>query len=65
MKEFKQRHLDFTQIFTSESDYIFYAISVTPERKINSQINIDHQKKNKSKEKKKSCTAIEFKKKLY
>ena len=40
MKEFKQRHLDFTQIFTSESDYIFYAISVTPERKINSQINI-------------------------
>ena len=40
VKYFNQQLLYFTQIFASETDYIFYALSVTKELKINSQINI-------------------------
>ena len=39
-KYFKQRLLNFTQMFASEADYSFYALSVTRELTINSQINI-------------------------
>ena len=40
IKYFNQRLLNYTQLFVSESDYIFYALSVTQQLKINSQINI-------------------------
>ena len=32
--------MNYTQLFASEVDYIFYALSVTQQLKINSQINI-------------------------
>ena len=40
IKYFNQRLLNYTQLFASEVDYIFYALSVTQQLKINSQINI-------------------------
>ena len=40
MKNFNQRVLNYTQMFSSEADYIFYALSVTQVAKRNSQINI-------------------------
>ena len=40
VKYFNQRLLNYTQMFASEADYIFYALSVTQELKLNSQINI-------------------------
>ena len=40
VKYFNQRLLNYTQIFASEADYIFYALSVTQQLKLNSQINI-------------------------
>ena len=40
VKYFNQRLLKYTQMFASEADYIFYALSVTQELKLNSQINI-------------------------
>ena len=40
IKYFNQRLLNYTQLFVSEADYIFYAVSVTQQLKINSQINI-------------------------
>ena len=40
VKYFNQRLLNYTQQFASESDYIFYALSVTQQLKLNSQINI-------------------------
>ena len=40
MKFFNQRHLNYTQIFASDRDYIFFALSVTQQLKLQSQINI-------------------------
>ena len=40
VKYFNQRLLNYTQIFASDSDYIFYALPVTQELKLNSEINI-------------------------
>ena len=40
MKYFTQRLLNYTQMFASDSDYIFYALSVTQQLKLNSEINI-------------------------
>ena len=37
---FNQRLLNYTQLFESEADYIFYALSVTQQLKLSSQINI-------------------------
>ena len=40
IKYFNQRLLNYTQLSVSEADYIFYALSVTQQLKLNSQINI-------------------------
>ena len=40
VKYFNQRLLNYTQLFMSDSDYIFFALSVTRQLKLNSQINI-------------------------
>ena len=40
MKLFNQRLLNYTQIFASDRDYIFFALSVTRQLKLQSQINI-------------------------
>ena len=40
VKYFNQRLLNYTQIFASYSDYIFFALSVTQQLKLQSQINI-------------------------
>ena len=40
IKYFNQRLLSYTQIFASDPDYIFYALSVTQQQKLNSQINV-------------------------
>ena len=40
VKYFNQRLLNYTQIFASDSNYIFYALPVTQELKLNSEINI-------------------------
>ena len=40
VKYFNQRLLNYTQLFPSDSDYIFFALSVTQQLKLNSQINI-------------------------
>ena len=37
---FNQRLLNYTQLFASDSDYIFYALSVTQSLKLISQVNI-------------------------
>ena len=39
VKYFNQRLLNYTQLFASEADYIFYALSVSQQLKLNSQIN--------------------------
>ena len=48
IKYFNQRLLSYTQLFASEADYIFYALSVTKQLKIDStnnfKINIDLKK---------------------
>ena len=44
IKYLNQPLLNYTQLFVSESDYIFYALSVTQQLKINSQINISLKK---------------------
>ena len=41
---FNQRLLNYTQMFASDPDYIFYALSVTQQSKLNSRINIDLRK---------------------
>ena len=38
VKYFNQRLLSYTQMFVSDSDYIFYALSVTQQLKFNSEI---------------------------
>ena len=40
VKYFNQRLLNCTQLFASDSDYIFFALPVTQQLKLNSQINI-------------------------
>ena len=40
VKYFNQRLLNYTQLFASDSDYIFFALSVTQQLKLNGQINI-------------------------
>ena len=40
VRHFNQRLLNFTQLFASEADYIFYTLSVTQQLKLNIQINI-------------------------
>ena len=40
VKYFNQRLLNYTQMFVSDPDYIFYALSVTQQLKLNSKINI-------------------------
>ena len=40
VKCFSWRLLNYTQLFASDSDYIFFALSVTQQLKLNSQINI-------------------------
>ena len=40
VKYFNQRLLNYTQIFASNPDYIFFALSVTQQLKLQSQINI-------------------------
>ena len=40
IKYFNQHLLNYTQLFASEADYIFYALSVTQQLKLNSRINI-------------------------
>ena len=40
IKYFNQRLSNYTQLFASEADYIFYALPVTQQLKTNSQINI-------------------------
>ena len=40
VKYFNQRLLNYTQIFASDHDYIFFALSVTQQLKLQSQINI-------------------------
>ena len=39
-KYFNQRLLNFTQMFASDPDYVFFALTVTREMKLQSQINI-------------------------
>ena len=39
VKHFNQRLLNFSQLFVLNADYIFYALSVTQQLKMNSQIN--------------------------
>ena len=39
-KYFNQRLLNFSQLFASSADYIFYALSVRQQLKMNSQINM-------------------------
>ena len=38
-KYFNQRLANYTQLFASEADYIFYALSVSQQLKLNSQID--------------------------
>ena len=40
VKYFNQRLLNFTQMFASDPDYVFFALSVTQQMKLQSQINI-------------------------
>ena len=40
VKYFNQKLLNYAQLFASDSDYIFFALSVTQQLKLNSQINI-------------------------
>ena len=40
VKYFNQRLLNYTQMFASDSDYVFYALSVTQQLKLNSEIII-------------------------
>ena len=40
VRYFNQRLLNYTQLFASEADYIFYALPVTQQLKLSSQINI-------------------------
>ena len=40
VKYFNQRLLSFTQMFASDPDYVFFALSVTQQMKLQSQINI-------------------------
>ena len=37
---FNQQLLNYTQLFASEADYVFYALPVTQQLKLSSQINI-------------------------
>ena len=40
VKYFNQRLLNFTQMFASDLDYVFFALSVTEQMKLQNQINI-------------------------
>ena len=40
VRYFNQRLLNYAQLFASEADYIFYALPVTQQLKLSSQINI-------------------------
>ena len=40
MKYFYQRLLNYTQMFTSDSDYIFHALSMTQKLKLNCENNV-------------------------
>ena len=40
IKYFNRRLLNYTQMFASDPDYIFYALSVTQRQKLNSQLNV-------------------------
>ena len=40
IKYFNQQLPNYTQMFASDPDYIFYALSVTQQQKLNSQINV-------------------------
>ena len=44
VKCFNQRLLNYSQMLASDSDYIFYGLSVTQQLKINSEINTGHTK---------------------
>ena len=44
IKYFNQRLLNYTQMFASNPDYIFYALSVTQQQKLNSHINVASRK---------------------